>query len=346
MTFRQALINRHDVYVSRNPNSSPASFDINNHIPVDIVEPTFELDDYTISCFDNIINNIYNAKSHHSKNDLEKLKSKYDYSYYMRYARDKKDDNDDDNNNKINQTYNYYILPDDPQYQYWFIFESTSRKYYAINLHPNPVNQYAMIDEKTITYLKIRKHLIIPGHRMIPKISWLIPANEIEEEKHAYELTDLHERIMHALKSYTAPKYIHRATQLCYKIPDDIILPQPTDSVTDPIDIIVSAYIYNLDYGQGNVVKAHHHSQYKYWFPIVFDYDSPLVIYMINLHPEPDFVYGIRTIYRATDYSSGSDGNFKKISYDDIVKNVGKKLVPVIHSVRPGSRTKSAANYS
>lgn len=222
-----------------------------------------------------------------------------------------------------------------PQSDYWIIFHEDkidflSVYYYLMNLHPEPINTYAYIRLDTMTtkidieFLKINKSVDI-GKTIIPDLHWLLPINE-PDDSYPYGETALSKLIytewIGQNTSTYGSEFLNDEYQiewikkhLANTIPDDIILPQKVDNDdNDPINILADGFIHNLEYGNPEgLVHKNEHSQYKYWFPFIYDYDCPLKIYLINLHPEPKNIFGMYTKYRETDYSSGGEGKFRII---------------------------------
>ena len=229
------------------------------------------------------------------------------------------------------------------QRNYWIrfanLFQYSYEKYYFINVHPNPINAYALVTveesgesiDVDVKYLQLKKSVNF-GKLIVPDLHWLLSINDIDESKH-YKSSKLskfiYDRWINCENNKNNKyKLIWMKKQLADTVPNDIVIPISSDYDENPLDTLASGYIHNILYGdsEGLITKG---KQSKYWFPFFYNYDFPMQIYLINLHPKPKNIFGIYTKYRATDYTSDSEGNFNPI----INCNINKIIIPYIEKL-------------
>ena len=266
-----------------------------------------------------------NLVEYHLKIKLDDMIKRYDYD--LEYGYD---------DNLINNSNLHFV--GDSQNEYWFVFEMLDNTYYLINLHPKPNHLYAYVKKSVqyqAKYLKLKPEHDIPNIFILPEIDWLIDETDntyIPPKK--YKLTELHKEIIKMLSNENNARFIDLYTthRVQYDIPDDIVLPMGSGNIDNPIGILAECYIYNARYGDGYIVEEKHHQQYQYWFPFFYGGWAALHISLINLHPCPDFIYGIRRIWEATDYSPLNEGDFykyesKTVNYLTTISSAEKRFI-------------------
>ena len=242
------------------------------------------------------------------------------------------------------------------QAAYWICFQENSLfdnvTYYLVNIHPNPKYTYASFqvfqsDRKinTVTkYLKLKKS-IIKTPEIIPDINWLIAKNN-KDERPPFKKSRLSNKICLLYKTSYDSQYHEEwiKKHVGNSIPHDICVPEPSERESKPINALAAAYIHNLKYGYPDgLVNVKDDDQHLYWFPFMYDYDTGYIqIYMINLHPKPQNLFGVFSKTTATDYSSEGTTKFKLI-VNCPIKN---RIIPNIEDLNDKNSDNDENSYN